>query len=373
MLPPLPDPAWRAYGFLRPSLPLVSKREVVPVSGRQELLRSLAANRKIRWAAVPDSSFLIPVELLDPRHSTVDLSSYRKAVLAAMKRPLRLLVLHVALFFVLKSPIFLILALMFGLFPLLDLALDLRRRPDRMSVEEINEERVDEALFFLSTKQAGRPWIGIAIAVLAAIYCLQVVTGFERSIDVAALVKPRVWMGEWWRLLTVALLHGHPLHIFFNGFALFHLSRLIATLAPVRLLLPLFLLSLLTGSLASLLLMPNADSVGASGGIMGLLGFLTVHGFRFRGFLPPGVGSGVLRSAGAMIILGIIGAGLIDNAAHAGGFAGGVIFALVFYRRRRPENTFLSQLGNATCRASGTILVTAALYVIGVLLGLIPG
>ena len=51
-------------------------------------------------------------------------------------------------------------------------------------------------------------------------------------------------MGEWWRLITVAFLHGHPLHLFFNGFALFHLSRVIASLAPVRLLLPLFLLSL---------------------------------------------------------------------------------------------------------------------------------
>jgi len=217
-----------------------------------------------------------------------------------------------------------------------------------------------------------RPWIGGCIGLLVLTYLLQAFTGFERSLNIAALVKPRVWAGEWWRLLTVAFLHGHPLHLFCNSFALLHLSRVIASLAPVRLLLPLLLLSLVTGSVASLLLMPHATSVGASGGIMGLLGFLTVHGFRFRGYLPRGIGSGVLRSAGAMVILGIIGAGFIDNAAHAGGFSGGAIFALLFYRRRRPQNTCLSAAGNAACWFSGTVMLVAALYVIIALIGVLP-
>ncbi len=349
------------------------KGDLVPVTDRPELDRALAETPNIRWVAVPGSGFLVPAELLDPRWSRIDLGAFRRAIRAAMKRPLRLLALNLVLTFAFKNPLFLVLALIFGIFPLLDLALELRRRPDLLGVDELNEERVDESLFFLWTKQAGRPWIGIAIAVLAGIYLLQVATGFERSLDVVALVKPRVWQGEWWRLLTVGFLHGHPLHIFFNGFALYHLSRVIAALAPVRLLLPLFLLSLLTGSAASLLLMPHADSVGASGGIMGLLGFLTIHGFRFRGFLPPGIGAGILRSVGAMIILGILGAGFIDNAAHAGGFAGGALFALTFYRRRRPGSASLSPLGDTVCRASGLILATTALYVIGALLGLVPG
>ncbi|HYQ79968.1 MAG TPA: rhomboid family intramembrane serine protease, partial [Anaeromyxobacteraceae bacterium] len=28
----------------------------------------------------------------------------------------------------------------------------------------------------------------------------------------------RILAGEWWRLLTVALVHGSPLHLFFNAY-----------------------------------------------------------------------------------------------------------------------------------------------------------
>ncbi len=372
LLPPVEDANVRGYGYL----PSGSGRSVfgpiTEISDRAALRGILAKNHKVRWIAVPGSSYLIPSDLLDPRHSTVELGRYRWAVRAAMRRPLRLLALGLLLFFIFKSPVFLVLTLVFSFFPLLDLALDLLRRPDRMSVAQLNEERVDETFFLLWTRQIGRPWIGLCIGVLVLVYVLQVSTGFGRSLDVAALIKIRVWMGEWWRLVTVAFLHGHPLHLFFNAFALFHLARVSAALAPMRLLMPLFLFSLLTGSMASLWLMPHQDSVGASGGILGLLGFLAVYGLRFRGFLPRGIRSGILRSAGAMVILGIMGAGFIDNAAHAGGFAGGALFAALFYRRRQPQNNSMSLTGETICRLSAVVLAGAGLFVIGRLLGLLP-
>ena len=370
MLPAQEDRSAQSFSVFRPRFFTAGLGSKVTISDRDELDQAMARDRKVRWVGVPELSFLIPAELLHPSVSRVDLAAFRRMLRSEIMRPLRLLALHVALFLFLKNPFFLILALIFGFFPFLDLVLDLRRRPDLMSVEELNRERVDESLFFLWMKRVGRGWIALAVTLLGGIYLIQEITGLERSLEIAALIKSRVWAGEWWRLITVGFLHGHPLHLFFNCFALFYLARVIATLAPIRLLLPLFLISLLGGSIASLLLMPHIDSVGASGGIMGLLGFLTIHGFRFRGFLPHGVGSGILRSVGSMILIGILGAAFIDNAAHAGGFFGGTVFALVFYRRRKPENTRLSPLGNITCRLSGLVIAGCIVFVAAALLGI---
>jgi membrane associated rhomboid family serine protease len=49
-----------------------------------------------------------------------------------------------------------------------------------------------------------------------------------------------------------------------------------------------FLLSALCGSFFSLFLLPNTTSAGASGGLMGLVGFLAMMGYRRKEKLPRG-------------------------------------------------------------------------------------
>ena len=74
--------------------------------------------------------------------------------------------------------------------------------------------------------------------------------------------------------------------------------------------------------------MPDAASVGASGGVLGLVGFLLVVAVRHRSFLPPDLAKSIIRSVLFMAALGFLAKDYIDNAAHAGGFIVGCLVAL---------------------------------------------
>lgn len=122
------------------------------------------------------------------------------------------------------------------------------------------------------------------------------------------------------------------MHIWMNGQALIGLGRMIESLTNRAYLAIVFVPSALCGSLFSLLLMPNTTSVGASGGIMGLVGFLAVLGYRRKEILPPGFFKSILINICFIGIIGVIGFAIIDNAAHLGGLVAGVICGLVFIK-----------------------------------------
>lgn len=135
--------------------------------------------------------------------------------------------------------------------------------------------------------------------------------------------------GEWYRILTVALVHGGLMHLAFNMWALFVLGNPIERAFGRNRFLAIFFISLITGSLATLALSPvNQPSVGASGALFGLFGALAVTGRK--------IGVDV-RSI--MVLIGInfaIGFMLpnIDWHAHLGGLIGGAIAAKLLLRQR---------------------------------------
>ncbi|HET7273970.1 MAG TPA: rhomboid family intramembrane serine protease, partial [Longimicrobiaceae bacterium] len=151
--------------------------------------------------------------------------------------------------------------------------------------------------------------------------------GLRDAIEAAGLLKPEVRDGEFWRLLTGALLHGGLMHLAFNLLAFWSLGPLIEAHAGRAMLPIVFLYSALVGSVASLLLIPDVASVGASGGILGLIGFLFVLGYRRRHALPANfvrrMGIGILATA----VFGIVGFALVDNATHIGGLLTGMLLA----------------------------------------------
>jgi rhomboid protease GluP len=143
--------------------------------------------------------------------------------------------------------------------------------------------------------------------------------------------KDRVRAGEWWRLLSGALVHGNVIHIAFNFMAFTALGRVLEAFAH-RAFVPLvFLLAALGGGAASTVLMPHGVSVGASGGIMGMFGFLGTMALRRgrRHLMPPGFGRALLTDIGIIVAMGVVGYQFIDNAAHAGGFAAGALVGLL--------------------------------------------
>jgi membrane associated rhomboid family serine protease len=159
---------------------------------------------------------------------------------------------------------------------------------------------------------------------LIVVGCAQVVFGGKESIEAAGLVKPAVWRGEVWRLLTCATLHVNFMHIWMNIMALWGEGRLMETLAHRAHLPVVFLCSALGGSICSLLLLPNTTSVGASGGLMGLIGYQLVLARRRKGRLPANFYRSVMTGILLIGALGVIGFAFIDNAAHGGGLLAGV-------------------------------------------------
>jgi rhomboid protease GluP len=147
----------------------------------------------------------------------------------------------------------------------------------------------------------------------------------KEAIEAAGLVKPAVWRGEGWRLLTCSMLHVNFQHFWMNTLALVSLGRVVEAHASRWHLPIVFLFSALTGSVFSVLLMPNTTSAGASGGLMGLIGMLLVLGYRRRAYLPPRFLKGMLFNIGFVGLIGIVGFDIIDNAAHLGGLVGGII------------------------------------------------
>jgi len=153
------------------------------------------------------------------------------------------------------------------------------------------------------------------------------------SVDAAGMVKAYVWNGQAWRLLSGAFLHDGLLHFGMNTMALLALGRFMEAYSH-RAYVPLvFLLTALAASATSLAFSPAEASVGASGGIMGMFGFLAFMARRRRDVMPPGFGKAILIDIGVIAAMGIFGRGYIDNSAHAGGFVAGALLGWLMIPR----------------------------------------
>jgi membrane associated rhomboid family serine protease len=98
-----------------------------------------------------------------------------------------------------------------------------------------------------------------------------------------------------------------------------------------------FLLSALCGSFFSLFLLPNTTSAGASGGLMGLVGFLAMMGYRRKEKLPRGFFKSIVISICIVGVIGLVGFANIDNAAHLVGLISGSICGAVMIKRYSHE------------------------------------
>lgn len=135
--------------------------------------------------------------------------------------------------------------------------------------------------------------------------------------------------GQWYRLFAANFLHANLLHVYMNGIGLLVLGSLLERLlGPWRLTL-IYLASALGGSVASALSARAAFSVGASTAIFGLLGAMGVINWRFRAELPGGFRQPLRWWIFILGLNGLLPLLLpqIDVAAHAGGFATGVLIA----------------------------------------------
>ena len=304
---------------------------------------------------------LVPRDLLAPHHQPPDLATYRATLRHRLLKSLALtLGLVLAAYSIDGFFLYgLLLATMYGLQPMIGSALGLLERVERRTTDDWNRQLVNE-VFFTRWIDTGKSRLLVtSLLVLVLIFLGQLAVGLRPSIGAAALVKEKVrYGGEWWRLVTPGLMHGSILHILFNGMALASVGKFITRLVYPPLLALVFLFSVVTGSLASLYFGQAAASVGASGGILGCFGFLLVLTGKFQDELPGFLRAGLLQSVIVVAIFGWLGSGFIDNAAHGGGFAGGILLAMAMDRFFRLGE---QRAGPITRLLSWTALVVLAL------------
>ena len=139
---------------------------------------------------------------------------------------------------------------------------------------------------------------------------------------------PLTMGGQPWRLLTNIFVHIGLVHLVANMWALVVLGRLAESLYGRFSFLAIYLISGLTGSVASLLWNPMGVSAGASGALFGIAGALIATLYAGKLPLPKHVIRPILWSL-VFWALFDLGYGFwktgVDNAAHLGGFAAGLI------------------------------------------------
>lgn len=167
---------------------------------------------------------------------------------------------------------------------------------------------------------------------------------------------------EWWRLLTGPFLHGHWLHWLMNASALVYLGKRVECFARWPHMVMVLLLSMWIGGEASSRFL-DKPSVGISGGLMGLLGFLLVFETMHRRLVPESARRRLLAGIVMTGVLGYVFRHFIDNACHAGGLVAGMIYAAVVFPKssstHRPGTTSVDLiLGGA---ALGLLIASAAL------------
>ena len=167
------------------------------------------------------------------------------------------------------------------------------------------------------------------ITVAAAAYLYDLLVGGLTNKFALPNIDYLTSTGEWYRLLTVALVHGGIFHLAFNLYALMALGNPIEAAFGKPKFLIIFFVSLISGSLlSSYLATPYQYSVGVSGAVFGLFGAFAVVSRRYG-----------LEIKSIAVIVGINFAmgfviGGVDWRAHLGGLIGGSIAAAALLPKR---------------------------------------
>ena len=170
------------------------------------------------------------------------------------------------------------------------------------------------------------------IGVTAFIYVLQLATQFLIQIDLPVVfflkVNELIREGQFWRLLTPALVHGSITHIGFNMYALLSFGTGLERHFGHKRFLALYVLGAFTGNVMSFLFVSN-NSLGASTAIFGLLGaegvFLYQNRKLFAGQFKSAISNIIFIAVINLFVIGSL--PNIDNWGHIGGLLGGTMFA----------------------------------------------
>jgi len=171
----------------------------------------------------------------------------------------------------------------------------------------------------------------ILIVVNVIVFCLPYLvdfsargySSFDRFLTLGWKDNHDIKNGEYYRIITAMFLHADGFHLFFNMYALYIFG--IGFTTNTLLFIAIYFASGIAGNLASFFF-DSRPTVGASGAIFGLVGFLFVFS------LLQGATANILN-LGLYVVISFVIANMpgskIDIAGHLGGLLAGSLIALV--------------------------------------------
>jgi rhomboid protease GluP len=148
---------------------------------------------------------------------------------------------------------------------------------------------------------------------------------------------------QWYRLVTAMFLHGGLIHIGFNMMALMQLGPALEELYGSSRYFFLYIVTGAFGFLASSF--TGHYSLGASGGLLGLVGAMLAITTKRGGAYMRELRSRLVSNVVILFVLGFMGMGM-DNWAHGAGLAAGFVLGKIF-ADRQPMNAREKQIANA--------------------------
>jgi rhomboid protease GluP len=168
------------------------------------------------------------------------------------------------------------------------------------------------------------------------------------------------YLHQWYRLITAMFLHGGLIHIGFNMMALMQLGPALEELYGSSRYFFLYIFTGAFGFLVSSLL--GTNSLGASGGLLGLIGAMLAITTKRGGAYMRELRSRLISSVVFLFVLGFMGMG-IDNKAHLAGLASGFVLGKIF-ADRQPMTERERQVANALGWLAGIAVIASFAFMI---------
>jgi len=206
----------------------------------------------------------------------------------------------------------------------------------------------------------------VLVALNVLIFVVEMAQGVGlRGVEASQLVQdgavfgPAVADGEWYRLVTGGFLHASLIHVAFNMYLLWMLGGALERYAGPERMLIIYFSSVLWGSAGALLMSPDTLTVGASGGVFGLMAALFLLE-RQKGVALLG------SSVGGLLLLNLVITFLLPGISiggHVGGILGGLAAGFVLSGFGRGHMAY-GRIGATGWAASAALIVGAV--VVGV-------
>jgi len=176
----------------------------------------------------------------------------------------------------------------------------------------------------------GRSDVGITasqglLGLNVVMYALQLATK-DAITMLLAKVNPLIASGQYWRLVSPALVHGNFMHLAINCYSLWNIAPALEGLTGSPRMLVTYFVAAIGGNVASYVFSPH-PSLGASGAVFGLGGALAMYFYRNKNVYGRR-SDYVLKSLWQTLLINVL-YGLtnprIDNFGHMGGLVGGAV------------------------------------------------